>query len=311
MAYIAQTTDVGAFQAWMNWIKNKGGICKSSSCIPGLPRYCPDDRCGFKIVDCPLLDQLAKYLGRKNPSCASDSVKKAQARAWAVADGLLVPFNFFLPQLNKIINNYGAGKQGAHSAERVTIINSIINDQGYPLHDVATTIYLLRKFSLANQAESQIAADIVHARAGDNAFFDFVANGPTNEVKAQLVGTCPLKNNDIPHPAFQWILERENISERAKKTMYWDCIFLANAFMKNDNPPPTAVPGMTELAIDIADVRKLFHAACVECKNIDCSGRAIDCGHKTILDKISCEAEKKQIMMKCEGKKLVCTRTCS
>src|SRR5438552_950585 len=93
------------------------------------------------------------------------SVKEAQARAWAVADGLLVPFNFFLPQLNEIINKYSAGKQGGHSAERITIINSIINDQGYPLHDVATTIYLLRKFGLANQAESQIAADIVHARA--------------------------------------------------------------------------------------------------------------------------------------------------
>jgi hypothetical protein len=130
-------------------------------------------------------------------------------------------------------------------------------------------------------------------------------------VKARIVGTCPLKNNDIPHPAFQWIWERQDISETAKKTMYWDCVFVANAFMKGDYPPPTAVPGMMELAIDIANARKLFHAACIDCKNIDCSGRDIDCGHKPFLEKISCEADKKRIMMGCEAKKLVCTSTCS
>jgi hypothetical protein len=110
MAYIAQRKDVTAFQAWTDWIKNKGGICTSMLCIPGLPRYCPDDRCGFKIADCPMLDQLAKYLSLENTLCASDGVKEAQAGAWAVADALLVPFNFFLPQLNDVINKYGAGK---------------------------------------------------------------------------------------------------------------------------------------------------------------------------------------------------------
>jgi len=157
MAYIAQTRDLEAFQTWTEWIRSKGGICTSLKCIPGLPRYCPDDRCGFKVVDCPLLDQLAKYLNLDNPLCASDSVKKAQGRAWTLVDGLLLPFNFFLPRLSDIINKYGAGKPGAHSVTRITIVNSIINDQGYSLHDVAVTVYLLRKFGLANQAESQIA----------------------------------------------------------------------------------------------------------------------------------------------------------
>jgi len=125
MAYIAQTKDVTAFQAWTDWIKNKGGICTSLvvPCMHGLPRYCPDDRCGFKYADCPLLDQLAKYLGLENKLCASERVKGAQARAWALADVLLLPFNsFLLPRLNDIIDKYGAGKQGAHSAGRITII---------------------------------------------------------------------------------------------------------------------------------------------------------------------------------------------
>jgi len=99
-------------------------------------------------------------------------------------------------------------------------------------------------------------------------------------------------------------------SGNRKKTMYWDCIFIANEFLKGGYPPVTAVPGMVELANDIADTRKLFHAACTDCKDIDCSGRAIDCGHKTAVEKVLCEVSKKQTMMKCEGKKFVCTSTC-
>ena len=154
-------------------------------------------------------------------------------------------------------------------------------------------------------------SDIVYARASDNAFFDLVANGPTTGVEGKIVGTCPLKNTDIPHPAFQWIWERQNISETAKKTMYWDCVFIANAFLEGDSTPPTNVPGMMELAIYIAAARKLFHAACIDCKGIDCSGRDINCGDKIFSQKLFCEANKKRTMWGCKGKKLVCTSTCS
>jgi hypothetical protein len=265
MAYIAQTKDVAAFQAWTEWIKNKGGVCSSFHCIPGLPRYCPDDRCGFKVIDCPLLDRLAQYLGQENPLCASDSVKEVQAatwavtdRLWAVTDGLLAALTMNKVKLNDIVNKYGAGKEGEHSVERAAIFNSIINDSGYPLHDVAVTIYLLRKFGIANQGESQIAAEIASARAMDNAFFDFVANGPTAGVKSNILFACPSKTNDTPHPAFQWIWERKDIKETAQKTMYWDCVFIANAFMKGDYPAPTVVPGIKEGAAEIAKVRDLL-----------------------------------------------------
>jgi hypothetical protein len=124
MAYIAQTKDVKAFQAWINWIKNEGGTCSSAKCIPGLPRYCPDDRCGFKLSDCPLLDQLANHLGTENALCASGSVKNVQALTWAAID-TVTPFLYIaLPQLKRAINNFGAG-EGKHSAERATILSSI------------------------------------------------------------------------------------------------------------------------------------------------------------------------------------------
>jgi hypothetical protein len=311
MAYIAQTRDVGAFQAWTEWIRTKGGECSSFHCIPGLPRYCPDDRCGFKLVDCPLLDRLATYLGQENPLCASDNVKKAYSAAWTVTDPLLVLLNMYTAKLGDIINKYGAGKQGEHSVERTTIVSSIINDSGYPLHDVAVTIYLLRKLGIANQSESQIAAEIAYARARDNAFFNFAANGSTAQVKSEILATCPSKTSDMPHPAFQWIWEREDIKETAKKTMYWDCIFIANASMKGDYPAPTVVPGIKEVAAEIAEVRNLVHASCAVCKNIECSGRQIDCSHKSLLEKGNCELDKELWKKGCEGKKFICTSTCS
>ena len=123
MAYIAATKDVDAFRAWTQWIRDKAGPCQSTSCfLVGLPRYCPDDRCGFKFADCPLLDRLAQYLGVENAACSSDNVKKAQEGAWAKLDLALVPFNAILPQLKAVINKYGAGEPGAHTPERYGLL---------------------------------------------------------------------------------------------------------------------------------------------------------------------------------------------
>ena len=143
MAYIAATKDVDAFRIWTQWIRDRAGLCQSNSCfLAGLPRYCPDDRCGFKFADCPLLDRLAQYLSVENAACASDNVKKAQERAWAKLDLALVLFNAILPELKAAINRYGAGEADAHTPERITIYNSVINDQDYSLNGVIVTALL-------------------------------------------------------------------------------------------------------------------------------------------------------------------------
>ena len=68
IAYLVQSKNVGAFRNWMKYISSIGP-CASLKCLVGLPRYCPDDRCGFKLIDCPLLDLLANYLGEKETVC--------------------------------------------------------------------------------------------------------------------------------------------------------------------------------------------------------------------------------------------------
>jgi hypothetical protein len=93
--------------------------------------------------------------------------------------------------------------------------------------------------------------------------------------------------------------------------MYWDCVFIANAVMKGDYPAPTVVPGIKEVAAEIAEVRNLVNAGCTTCKSIECSGRQIDCSHKSFLEKGRCELNKELWKKSCEGKKLICTSTCS
>ena len=62
-AYIAETKDTNAFRGWTGW------IAKNSKQLGFIPRYCEDDRCGFKFTDCPMLDRLAVRLEIGNPIC--------------------------------------------------------------------------------------------------------------------------------------------------------------------------------------------------------------------------------------------------
>lgn len=48
------------------------------------------------------------------------------------------------------------------------------------------------------------------------------------------------------------------------------------------------------------------NAGITECKDIDCSGRHIECGRKLPWDKVRCEAEKAKWKAGCEAKKGAC-----
>jgi hypothetical protein len=47
-------------------------------------------------------------------------------------------------------------------------------------------------------------------------------------------------------------------------------------------------------------------AECYECKEIECSGRQIECGHKDPLAKADCEVRKEKWKLNCEAKKGAC-----
>lgn len=60
--------------------------------------------------------------------------------------------------------------------------------------------------------------------------------------------------------------------------------------------------GCASLVASSAMAQTLF----TECRQLECSGRQIDCGHKNPVDKIKCEANKSKWKANCETKKQAC-----
>jgi hypothetical protein len=111
-----------------------------------------------------------------------------------------------------------------------------MNDLGYPSHLAATGVLMMRSFG--NTADStpilDAAAKTLHNRQPKNPFFALLA-GETKDKVAQLVlDVCPGKDSDIPKERTEWIWEREDGSDAPKRSMIWDCVFMANMLSKPD-----------------------------------------------------------------------------
>jgi hypothetical protein len=63
-------------------------------------------------------------------------------------------------------------------------------------------------------------------------------------------------------------------------------LFTAVAFLLSEAPPAAA--------------------DCTECKQIECSGRQINCGDKDPVSKVTCEVNKSKWKANCEAKKKAC-----
>jgi hypothetical protein len=252
MAYIAQTQDRDAFRRWIAWIvrnpKFKGVV----------PRYCDDDDCAFKPIDCPLLDRLALYLGEANPACdfapidPNEVVQKLQTAFDGILDDLkkipgsnllfpdiadvkrlfdeaMKPLVHFTGELEKIRQKHDTFVRATSGvANIITLINSQVNDAGFPRHDVAVEIYFLRKYGGVNFNALSEAAKSIWVKDKQNAFFEYLAHGKTSGMRSIIISPkCPSQGEDTPHARFQWTWERDDREQPPpwKETMYWDCLF--------------------------------------------------------------------------------------
>jgi hypothetical protein len=192
-AYIAQTKDREAFRNWMSWIDSNPRCGLTFDCIPTFPRYCQDDRCTFKLVDCPLLDRLALILGESNPVCdplhnVADLLKLIDlqrqfddilASVYRIPgsqilrpqiEALRTPFDASLNVLKETAKKAEAIRQQAETYLRATtaggvaLINSIANDRGFALHDVAVAVFVLKKYGGFSAGDVSSAAEILVAR---------------------------------------------------------------------------------------------------------------------------------------------------
>jgi hypothetical protein len=299
-SYIAQTKDKDAFRAWIKWIAGLPRCGTSLQCIPSLPMYCADDRCGFKLIDCPMLDRLALVLLESNPICDplhdfSNSafliVTEFQNQFNEVIEGIyrlpgaqlarpaIEPFRAqfivaltalrealkrsqSLRELMATFARAGSGTDGLAAA-----VNSMVNAPGYSLDDVAIAIFNLRKYGGFNGPALSSAAEILVARESQNAFFEYVAHGPTETMLNQILAKCSSQENDIAHARFQWIWQRDDKEQPppSKKTMYWDCIFVANLYKNGplpsiDLPAPPFLGEAYKLAMkEVDDAQQLYY----------------------------------------------------
>ena len=223
-AYIAQTKDKHAFREWISWIDGIQPCGTSFQCIPLHPRYCADDRCGVKLIDCPMLDRLALVLQESNPICdplhnvPNDAILmllEIQSQFDGVIAGIYklpgaqlfrpaieafrAPFADALKVLREAIKKSEELRERIDTFARATsgadglaaAVNSMVNAPGYSLDDVAIAVFNLEKYGGINQSAVSSAAEILVARERENAFFKYVAHGPSEKMLDHILAKCP------------------------------------------------------------------------------------------------------------------------
>jgi hypothetical protein len=167
MAYVIKTGDKDRFSRWVSWIVNKNPRCGASSCVPpGALRYCQDDRCTFKAIDCALLDQLARHLGEK-PVCGAaqiisiplpaeyqkrfnDLIGWVSKRTGVPLDKYNKDFESALQRYEQAVNKLQEQLkllpfEPAEIAETIAMINTGIAGEGSPRHLAGVNVFLLKK----------------------------------------------------------------------------------------------------------------------------------------------------------------------
>jgi hypothetical protein len=308
-AYIAETKDIKAFRGWTGW------IAKNREQLGFIPRYCDDDRCGFKLMDCPMLDRLAVRLETGNPICdvvpipplpivdpaaLADEIvglkkafEAAEKLVTAVLPGAaaLAGLNPLRKKFDDIMNKMRSSVEklaelqsrvkalqrvATDSAGVVNRINSMVNDPGYSRHNVATKVFLLLKYGGVTPPTMSTAAAKVAAVEPENAYFEYVAHGPSAHMLTLILNKCRQKEDGKNRPRFQWVWERSDNdpSNPAADTMYWDCLFVAHLYKSG---PPNGVSFPTPRALDPLFVaeQRVFDAAKNEVEEIIESVKAL------------------------------------
>jgi hypothetical protein len=279
-AYIAQKHDVDAFRRWTGWMRSHKDL--------GIwPRYCSDAKCDFNVSDCPMLDRLAVYLGEGNPLCDLHPDIRASSAIAALQDAFdktveaieglpgahlvdaqVAPLknvtNQAINEARKVAEKVDdirekvetLARVASHTADFIAFVDSYVNKSGAARQDVAYSVYLLKKYGGFTTHDAANAAEVIAKKEGENAFFEYVAHGPTEKMLSQILAKCPCEASDKPHLRLQWIWEREDRETEPGKpqpweqTMYWDCLFVGNLYKSGPihgfNLP--ALPGYADIS---------------------------------------------------------------
>jgi hypothetical protein len=219
-----------------------------------------------------MLDRLAVYLGEGNALCDLPPMVSADVpikAMQAVYDGTVKAIEqlpgakIFASQITPLKSSIDAAfvqaialaktaddakekletltRVIAHQADFLTLIDSYVNKSGPARQDVAYGAYLLKKYGGLATPDVSAAADVVLSKEPENAFFQYVSQGPSPRMLDQIllingISKCPAQASDKAHAKTSWIWETEDRQTEAGKpqpwveTMYWDCIFAGNLY---------------------------------------------------------------------------------
>ena len=114
-------------------------------------------------------------------------------------------------------------KPGFCNNEHLVIYTSCaFNENGSGLHLAAVDVYI-RRLTGTWDKTLQAAADKLHSRDPNNAFFYWLSKGASDDLAELIISQVPADGNHSKH---QWSFCRADAGEAWKESMGWEFIFL-------------------------------------------------------------------------------------
>lgn len=207
--YLVTTKDVDSGRNWLLWLHNHvpcwvelGGTCIVRAPVP---RFCTDP---------------PKEGEKENFECTlrpGDSAALSSTVSWLQKNAGLAD----LP------NGSLRGNLGSFSGKTPSLLeaSALVNKPGFSQHLVAVGILLERLQQVKDPALDR-AAKTLASREPNNAFFKWLAEGPTQSVRDLVLARCPAADRIPEPPLHQWQWEREDADKAWLHSCYWDCIFM-------------------------------------------------------------------------------------
>lgn len=192
--YFIETDDAKRLDGFLTYIRNKPTLVPNSQLkleqgYSVCPNYAPNFTCFLSGADWYVLKLLATKHGLTT----------------------LLPSD-----LSSIEKRYGFSYD-------VLLWESLLTNNGYRLHLVANTAWILRSLG---ETDPQIAKAfaILASRERGNPFFQYLHLGADKKVQELTDQKCslPIARNDFT----DWAWQRAEVNEAWKRSMVWDCVFM-------------------------------------------------------------------------------------
>jgi hypothetical protein len=230
--YLVKTKDIDSGWRWFMWLHEHvpcwvelGGKCLVQAPVP---RFCTDP---------------PKPSDKQNFECTmrpADSATLSATASWLQDTA----------GMQTLPNGTLRANLGTFSGQVPTWLktNATCNEPGFSQHLVAAGILLARMQGSTDPALDAAAQQLVSPKVRDctagigglldpgqpfktfgdpnNAFFRWLAEGPTKAVREQVLARCPAPGRLPTPPLFQWQWERAEADKAWEHSSYWDCVFM-------------------------------------------------------------------------------------